>query len=50
LSKSSSDPISFLRKTIEHSRHFISMVACPQWQLTALEIVANAVLIIKMDQ
>ena len=44
------DPIKFLQKTVEHTRHFVSMVACPQWQLTALEIVANAVLIIKMDQ
>jgi hypothetical protein len=42
--------VSLLKKTIEQSRHFISMVECPQWQLTALEIVANAVLIIKLDQ
>ena len=30
------DKIKFLRQTVEHTRHFISMVACPQWQLLSL--------------
>ena len=33
-----SDKIKFLRQTVEHTRHFISMVACPQWQLLSLGI------------
>lgn len=31
-----SDKTKFLRKTIQHSRHFISMVNCPQWQLLSI--------------
>ena len=34
--KVASDKIKFLRQTIEHTRHFISMVGCPQWQLLSL--------------
>jgi hypothetical protein len=33
-----SDKIKFLRQTVEHTRHFISMVACPQWQILSLGI------------
>ena len=34
-----SDKIKFLRQTVEHTRHFISMVACPQWQILSLGMV-----------
>ena len=44
------EEIKFLRNTIEHSRHFISMVGCPQWQLLAMEIVGEAILLIEMQQ
>lgn len=45
-----SDQVKFLEKSIEHCRHFISMVGCPQWQITALEIVSTAVQIIRADK
>lgn len=42
--------VKFLRETIQHCRHFISMVACPQWQLLSMQIVAESILHIKMQQ
>jgi Fe-S-cluster-containing dehydrogenase component len=42
--------VKFLREAIKHCRHFISMVACPQWQLIAMEIVAKAILGLKMEK
>lgn len=42
--------VKFLRQTIQHCRHFISMVACPQWQLLSMQIVAESILHIKMQQ
>ena len=44
------DRIQFLRRVLEHVRHFISMVACPQWQLASLSIVADAVQIIQLEK
>lgn len=45
-----SERVKFLRQTVEHTRHFVSMVACPQWQLLAMEIVANALIVIQMEK
>ena len=42
--------IKFLRNTINHTRHFISMIERPQWQLIALEIVASSMILIQSDR
>ena len=42
--------IKFLRETIQHCRHFISMVARPHWQLLSMEIVGEAILQIQMQE
>ena len=42
--------VKFLRETIRHCRHFISMVANPQWQLLSMEIVSEAMLRIQLEQ
>ena len=42
--------VKFLKETIQHCRHFISFVGCPQWQLLAMQIVGEAILKIKMQQ
>ena len=42
--------VKFLRDTIEHCRHFISMVARPKWQLLSMQIVAEAILQLEMQQ
>ena len=42
--------VKFLRETIKHCRHFISMVANPQWQLFSMEIVSEAMLRIQLEQ
>jgi len=42
--------IKFLRETIKHCRHFISMVAVPQWQLLAMEIVGISIIGLKMEE
>ena len=34
--KVTTDKIKFLKQTVEHTRHFISMVGCPQWQILSL--------------
>ena len=34
--KGTSDKIKFLKQTVEHTRHFISMVGRPQWQILSL--------------
>ena len=44
------DKIKFLRETIKHCRHFISMVAVPQWQLLAMEIVGISMIGLKMEE
>ena len=44
------EKIKFLRETIKHCRHFISMVAVPQWQLLAMEIVGISILGLQMEQ
>ena len=42
--------VKFLRETIKHCRHFISMVANPQWQLLSMEIISEAMLRIQLEQ
>ena len=42
--------VKFLKKAIEHSRHFVSMVAHPSWQITSMKIVAHAVKVVQVDQ
>ena len=44
------EKIKFLRETIKHCRHFISMVAVPQWQLLAMEIVGISIIGLKMEE
>ena len=45
-----SQKVTFLRNTILHTRHFISMVESPQWQLISLQIVATAISLIQIDR
>ncbi len=42
--------VKFLRETIRHCRHFISMVACPQWQILSMEIVAASIVGLSLEQ
>ncbi len=42
--------VKFLRETIRHCRHFISMVACPQWQLLSMEVVAASIVGLVLEQ
>ena len=42
--------IKLLKNTIIHTRHFISMVNRPQWQLLSLDIVANAIFLVKLEK
>ena len=44
------DRVKFLKKAIEHSRHFVSMVAHPSWQIASMKIVAYAVKVVQVDQ
>ena len=44
------EKIKFLRETIKHCRHFISMIAVPQWQLLSMEIVGVSILGLQMEQ
>lgn len=41
---------SVMRTVVEHTRHFISMVSRPQWQILAMEIVADALTDMKTDR
>lgn len=45
-----SDRVKSLRDVIDHTRHFISMVECPQWQILALDIVARCAKELAMEQ
>lgn len=42
--------VQLLRDIISHTRHFISMVKCPRWQILALDIVSRCVLLMEMDR
>ena len=42
--------VKFLRETIKHCRHFVSMVANPQWQILSMEIISEAMLRIQLEQ
>ena len=44
------DRVVFLRRTIEHTRHFVSMVNRPQWQLISLQVIADATGVVQMDK
>ena len=39
-----------LRDVLDRSRHFISMVKRPEWQIVALDIVARSVTLLEMEQ
>uniref|UniRef100_A0A0K2TTF3 TELO2interacting protein 1 homolog [Ceratitis capitata] n=1 Tax=Lepeophtheirus salmonis TaxID=72036 RepID=A0A0K2TTF3_LEPSM len=34
---------SYLRKCIVHTRHFVSMVRCPRWQILSMEIILSCI-------
>ena len=42
--------VKFLRETIKHCRHFVSMVANPQWQILSMEIISEPMLRIQLEQ
>ena len=42
--------VQLLRDIIGHTRHFISMVKCPRWQILSLDIVSRCVLLMEMDR
>ena len=42
--------IKFLRETIQHCRHFISMIGRPHWQLLSMEIVGESMLQVQMQE
>ena len=42
--------VQLLRDIISHTRHFISMVKCPKWQILSLDVVSRCVLLMKMER
>ena len=42
--------VQLLRDIISHTRHFISMVKCPRWQILSLDIVSRCVLLMRMER
>ena len=48
--KAVTERIELLRNIVDHSRHFMSMIKRPQWQVLALDIVSRAVVLMRMNE
>jgi hypothetical protein len=48
--KESPERVRMLRAVVDHTRHFISMVKRPEWQIVALDIVARCVVLMETDK
>ena len=44
------EKILLLKDVLEHTRHFVSMVKCPEWQIVALDIIAKASVMMRLEQ